>query len=63
MIEYTDNRQWVADAVQPRIQNAFPNAECLLQPMSLTAGVHMGPGTWAVAYLPGEALTPQDSSL
>ncbi len=60
MIEYTDNRQWVIDTVQPKIQNAFPNAECLLQPMSLTAGVHMGPGTWAVAYLPGEALTPQE---
>jgi DegV family protein with EDD domain len=55
MLEYTDNRQWVVDTVLPRIQAIFPKAECLLQPMSLTAGVHMGPGTWAVAYLPGQA--------
>ena len=61
MIEYTDNRQWVADAVLPRIRDAFPKAECLLQPMSLTAGVHMGPGTWAVAYLPCEALMPRNT--
>jgi DegV family protein with EDD domain len=58
MLEYTDNQQWVTDAVLPRIRESFPNAECLLQPMSLTAGVHMGPGTWAVAYLPGHALIP-----
>jgi fatty acid-binding protein DegV len=56
MVEYTDNRQWVADAVLPRIRSAFPKAECLLRPMSLTAGVHMGPGTWALAYLPDHAL-------
>ena len=58
MLEYTDNRQWVSDTVLPRIREAFPNAETLLQPMSLTAGVHMGPGTWAIAYLPEHALVP-----
>jgi DegV family protein with EDD domain len=58
MLEFTDNRQWVTDAVLPRIREAFPNAECLLQPMSLTAGVHMGPGTWALAYLPSHVLMP-----
>lgn len=56
MVEYTDNRQWVSDTVLPMIRRAFPEAECLLRPMSLTAGVHMGPGTWAVAYLPDHAL-------
>lgn len=52
MLEYTDNRQWVSDTALPQIREVFPKAEYLLQPMSLTAGVHMGPGTWAVAYLP-----------
>ncbi len=58
MLEYTDNRQWVSATVLPRIRDAFPKAECLLQPMSLTAGVHMGPGTWAVACLPENITVP-----
>ena len=38
----------------PAIKNlrfAFPEAEILLRPISLTASAHMGPGTWAVAFL------------
>jgi fatty acid-binding protein DegV len=52
MIEYTDNAPWVTDTVQPEIARRYPGAEILIRPMSLTAGAHMGPGTWAVAFLP-----------
>jgi hypothetical protein len=51
MIEHTDNLEWVARKVQPEIARRWPQAEIMLQPMSLTAGAHMGPGTWAVAFL------------
>jgi hypothetical protein len=52
MIEYTDNQGWVSEKVQPEIVRRWPEAELILQPMSLTSGAHMGPGTWAVAFLP-----------
>ena len=52
MIEYTDNAAWVTETVRPEIARRYPEAEILLQPMSLTSGAHMGPGTWAVAFLP-----------
>jgi len=52
MLEYSDNRQWVATTAQKAIAARFPAAEILLQPISLTSGVHFGPGTWAVAFLP-----------
>ncbi|MCX5825747.1 MAG: DegV family EDD domain-containing protein, partial [Deltaproteobacteria bacterium] len=53
MIEYTDNLAWVMKKVQPEIARRCPEAEIILQPMSLTSGAHMGPGTWAVAFLSG----------
>lgn len=52
MIEYTDNLEWVTQKVQPEIARRWPETEIILQPMSLTSGAHMGPGTWAVAFLP-----------
>ena len=52
MLEYSDNRTWVAEAVQSEITCRFPFAEVILQPLSLTSGAHMGPGTWAVAFMP-----------
>ncbi len=52
MIEYTDNAPWVTETVRPEIARRYSEAEILLQPMSLTSGAHMGPGTWAVAFLP-----------
>jgi fatty acid kinase/fatty acid kinase fatty acid binding subunit len=52
LLQYTDNQDWVTADVQPRIQALLPLARIQTRPMSLTAGVHMGPGTWAVAYLP-----------
>ena len=52
MIEYTDNLAWVTKKVQPEIVRRWPEAEIILHPLSLTSGAHMGPGTWAVAFLP-----------
>jgi DegV family protein with EDD domain len=51
LLQYTDNRARVAAEIQPALQEHFPAAEIVLAPLSLTAGVHMGPGTWAVAWL------------
>jgi hypothetical protein len=51
LLEHTDNCAWVKETVQPEIARRHPEAEILLHPMSLTSGAHMGPGTWAVAYL------------
>lgn len=50
ILEYSDNRQWVSGFVREKIQALFPGAEILLQPISMTSGVHIGPGAWAVAY-------------
>jgi uncharacterized protein len=52
LLQYTDNQEWVESHVQPRIQSLLPAARMRVAPMSMTAGAHMGPGTWAVAYLP-----------
>jgi len=52
MLEYSDNRQWIEDTVQREIQRYFPLSEIIVQPLSLTSGVHMGPGTWGIAFLP-----------
>jgi len=52
MLEYSDNLDWVRDSVMTKIKRQYPQAELMLQPLSLTSGVHMGPGTWAVAFLP-----------
>jgi len=52
MIEYTDNREWVSEKVKAKIEKKYPAATVLLRPLSLTSGVHTGPGTWAVAFIP-----------
>jgi len=53
MLEYSDNRPWVEGTVMKEVKRRYPLAEVILQPLSLTSGVHMGPGTWAVAFFPG----------
>lgn len=53
LVEYSDNRQWVEDTVLREIEKLYPAAEAILQPLSLTSGVHLGPGTWGVAYVAG----------
>ena len=51
LLEYSDNRQWVEENVKIKIRQRYPSTEIILQPLSLTSGVHMGPGTWAVAFM------------
>jgi hypothetical protein len=50
LLQYTDNKEWLRSNVEPEVRHLLPDAEILLIPLSLTSGVHMGPGTWSVAY-------------
>ena len=52
MLEYSNNRDWIANVARKEIKGRCPHAEIRLQPLSLTSAVHMGPGTWAMAYIP-----------
>jgi Uncharacterized protein conserved in bacteria len=52
MLEYSDNYDWVNETVKKMLEERYPQTEIILQPLSLTSGAHMGPGTWAVAFLP-----------
>ncbi len=52
LLEYSDNRQWVEETVLKKIEERYPAARIMITPLSLTSGVHMGPGTWGVALLP-----------
>jgi DegV family protein with EDD domain len=61
LVQYSDNRPWVEEAAVSKITAGFPRAKILLRPLSLTSGAHMGPGTWAVAFLP--SLTDRESVL
>lgn len=49
ILQYTDNKKWLAETVEPKVCQQVPDAEVLLVPLSLTSGVHMGPGTWSIA--------------
>ena len=57
MLEYSDNKNWVNGTVKKELEGLFPDAEIIVQPLSLTSGAHMGPGTWGIAFLP-EGTTP-----
>jgi len=52
MLQYSDNKEWVDVVMKQTIQHMFPQIEVITMPLSLTSGVHMGPGTWAVAFMP-----------
>lgn len=52
MLEYSNNRSWLEQKVQPLIRNTWPTARIIFHPFSLTTGVHLGPGSWAIALLP-----------
>lgn len=52
MLEYTDNRKRVEDEILVKIKELYPKADIILQPLSLTTGVHTGPGTWGIAFIP-----------
>jgi len=53
LLQYTDAgcQEWVEGPVTRMLQEAVPDAELLYTPMSTTAGTHMGPGAWAVAFI------------
>jgi hypothetical protein len=51
MLEYSDNIEQVSE-FRKHVQELYPQADIILQPLSLTSGAHMGPGTWGVAFLP-----------
>ncbi|MBT8340451.1 MAG: DegV family EDD domain-containing protein, partial [Desulfatitalea sp.] len=51
LLQYADNRTWVQDIVAEQIHFRWPSANITVRPLSLTSGAHMGPGTWAMAYL------------
>jgi DegV family protein with EDD domain len=59
LLQYTDNRDWVESQAAAAIADRFPNGRITIGPMSLTSGAHMGPGTWAVAFLPATAHSPR----
>lgn len=52
LLQYSDNEEWVSKVVQMRIRKCCPRAEIVVGPLSLTSGVHMGPGTWSIAIAP-----------
>jgi DegV family protein with EDD domain len=57
MLEYSDNREWVEKSVLPKVQGRCPGAQIFLQCVSLTSAVHMGPGTWGIAYAQLDEMT------
>ena len=50
LLQYSDNRQWLKESVLPAVTRRLPSAEILTVPLSLTSGVHMGPGSWGAAW-------------
>jgi DegV family protein with EDD domain len=50
LLQYTDNREWLQKTVESEMMMQYPDAEILLVPLSLSSGVHMGPGTWSIAF-------------
>ncbi len=50
MLEYSDNFEQVSE-FREKVRVLYPKAVIILQPLSLTSGAHMGPGTWGVAFL------------
>lgn len=50
MLQYSDNRQWLIEKAHTEISRLLPKADIIVSPLSLTSGVHMGPGTWAMAF-------------
>lgn len=49
-LEYTNNKAWVEADFRPQVEKRYPLAEIVVKPLSLTTGVHTGPGTWAIAF-------------
>ena len=52
LLEYSDNRERLEEEIKPEIERRFPRTKVILQLLSLTSAAHMGPGSWAIAFLP-----------
>lgn len=52
LLQYSDNQDWVEKGAAVALRSLLPAARILFRPLSLTSGAHMGPGAWAVAFLP-----------
>jgi DegV family protein with EDD domain len=52
MLEYTDNAGWLEREFRPLLEKELPGSGIIVQPMSLTTGVHVGPGAWGIAWQP-----------
>ncbi len=52
LLQFSDNEDWVREAMLSPLQEMLPESEILMVPLSLTSGVHMGPGTWGLAVCP-----------
>lgn len=50
LLQYSDNQAWVSEVARPQLLAFLPDAEILVVPLSLTSGVHMGPGAWSLAF-------------
>ncbi len=53
LLQYSDNQVWVEKVAAGKLRSLLPAAGILFRPLSLTSGAHMGPGAWAMAFLPG----------
>jgi DegV family protein with EDD domain len=51
LLEYSNNAHELEELLRT-LQIKYPESEIMFVPLSLTSGAHMGPGTWAVAFLP-----------
>jgi DegV family protein with EDD domain len=49
LLQYTDNREWLAATLPDLIRSFYPQTEIHIVPLSLTTGAHVGPGSWSVA--------------
>jgi DegV family protein with EDD domain len=52
LLQYSDNEQRVRATIVPVMAAKFPRSEIIVDRFSLTAGAHMGPGTWGLACGP-----------
>ncbi len=51
LLQYSDNKELLEEQIKPLLEKQFLDAEIMIVPLSLTSGVHMGPGTWSLAYV------------
>jgi len=52
LLQYTDNEERLREEIAPALRERYPAATLWVRRLSLTTGVHVGPGSWALAWLP-----------